>query len=110
MVRSRAEFTQFWFESVQRPALRRCWLRWAVAHAQTLTKISAGNPRDAQHASYLLDCDLFMTADRRYAQTLQLVADVAQFTMAKVLLVSRKPSDPIVPAISEALASANLAR
>jgi len=111
MVRSRAEFTEFWFKSVKVSALRRCWLRWAVDHAQTLTRIRGrGNPRDAQHVSYLLDCDLFMTADMRYEQTLQLVAEVAPFTMAKVLLVSREPNDPIVPAISEVLASASRVR
>jgi len=105
MTRSRAEFTRFWFEAVDRQAVRRCWIRWAVAYAQTLTKVTGGNPRDAQHAAYLCDCDIFMTADVRYAQTLNLVRRAAGFSMARVVLVRRSPDQSAVEAIGHLLAS-----
>ena len=52
--------------------MRRIWLRWAANLIQSESKITTGNPADEQHSTYLLDCDVFLTADKRYVDALQL--------------------------------------
>ena len=51
----------------------RTWLRRAVALIQHSMKLGRGNPVDAQLASYLVDADLFVTNDKRYARILEAV-------------------------------------
>jgi hypothetical protein len=53
--------------------MRRNWIREAIQFAQLAWKVGSGNPRDAQHASFLFDTDLLVTADKRYHLTLDLV-------------------------------------
>jgi hypothetical protein len=48
--------------------MSRNWLRWAVHFAQRASRIGKGNPVDGQHAPYLFDADLFITADKRLAR------------------------------------------
>jgi hypothetical protein len=100
----RANFTSLMFDEVELDRMRRWWLRWATDAAQAIIGgKTGGNPRDVQHASYLLDCDLFVTADRRYQRALSLVEKAAPFAMAQVLLVRRAREEPVVPAIARAL-------
>ncbi|MGC4940873.1 hypothetical protein [Kribbella sp. DT2] len=56
-----------------------------------------------QHSSYLVDCDLFLTADTRFASTLQIVKEDAPFAMAETRLVSGDRSVPVLERISAAL-------
>lgn len=100
----RADFTSFVFEEVEQNNVPRWWLRWATEAAQSVIGgKTGGNPRDVQHASYLLDCDLFVTADRRYQRALSLVQKAAIFPIAQVVLVRRARDEPVVPAIARAL-------
>jgi hypothetical protein len=105
MTRDGADFTTFFFDQVELAAMRRCWLRWATDFAQGFTKVTPGNPRDAQHAAYLVDCDLFVTADARYARTMATVAAACPFAFAAIALVRREEgqtiADAVIAAVSE---------
>jgi hypothetical protein len=83
-------FGRLWFEDLQLDDVRRSWLRWAINLVQTM-KVTAGNPADEQHASYLLDGDLFLTADRRYFDTIVEVRRQAPFEFAEPDSSKRDP-------------------
>ncbi|MFS8099301.1 hypothetical protein LFM09_19420 [Lentzea alba] len=84
----RADFTRFWLDDVQLNALPRQWVRWAVSTLQLTKKIDGlGNPADEQHSAYLVDCDLFLTTDKRYADVLGSVRAEAPFSIAEPRLV-----------------------
>jgi hypothetical protein len=84
----REDFTRFWINDVERANIPRNWLRCAVRIAQTYYKVTPGNPADEQHSAYLFDCDLFLSADRRYIGVLNLVREVSPFEFAEPRLVS----------------------
>lgn len=46
----------------------RWWVRAAVETAQATRTVTPGTPGDAQLASYLVDCDAFVTADAAFAE------------------------------------------
>jgi hypothetical protein len=98
-----SDFTKFWFQDVDLNAMRRNWLRWAVDLAQFDYKVTGGNPADAQHSSYLLDCDLFLSADARYVDVLKLVRGDAPFNFAEPRLVSGDRTMPIIDRLTAAL-------
>ena len=79
----------------------RAWLRSIVHWVQLETKVGAGNPRDAQHAAYLLDADVFVTADRRFHRVLELLRPWCPVAFAEVRLVPGHGS--IVDAIHRVL-------
>lgn len=97
------DFTKFWLDEVELERMPRNWLRWAVDLMQNDTKITAGNPVDTQHATYLLDCDLFLSADARYIRTLQQVGEDAPFSFAEPRLVNGDSAVPILERILAAL-------
>jgi hypothetical protein len=96
------EFTRLWLDEVDRVAMPRMWLRWACDMAQYTTKVTGGNPYDAQHVAYLLDCDVFLTADRRYYDALRLVGKAAEFPLCRVRHVKWPNTRPLVEAIIDA--------
>ncbi len=91
-----AEFNRFWLTDAERDALPREWLRWAVRTVQLTRKVTNGNPADEQHSAYLVDCDLFLTADRSFCEVLEIVREDAPFPIAEPRLVS---GDDAVPAL-----------
>lgn len=103
MTGSPEDFTKFWFYDVERCAVPRNWLRWAVHQVQTSMKVTAGNPYDDQHSAYLVDFDVFLSADKRYIQALEIVKNHAGFSMAEPRLVSSGLNTPIVDRLSAAL-------
>lgn len=78
----------------------RNWISAVTPFVQLHTKVTDGNPRDVQHASYLFDVDLFMTADRRYANTLEIVRKWSPVPFASVRIV--RPSEVTEALIEEA--------
>jgi len=92
----RTDFTRFWVEDVNVANIPRNWLRCAVRVAQSYYKITSGNPADEQHSAYLVDCDLFLSADSRYISTLNFVRDSAPFSFAEPRLVSGDRDIPII--------------
>jgi hypothetical protein len=68
--------------------LPRNWLRWALQTLQGTRKTSPGTPVDNQIGSYLLDADLFVTADKVFVSIVQRVANEAVVQIATPVLVS----------------------
>lgn len=68
------DFTQFWFDGVDEVSMPRIWLRWAVQTAQLMGKVTPSSPRDNQLSTYLPDCDVFVSADKRLIRAIALVA------------------------------------
>jgi hypothetical protein len=100
---SRADFTRLWLYDVDRGAMPRNWIRWATRLAQSTVKVTGGNPTDEQHSSYLIDGDLFLSADARYVEVLELVRADAPFPMAESRLVSGNRNIPILDRICAAI-------
>jgi hypothetical protein len=78
---SRRDFGHFILYEINEAHMPRTWLRRAVALIQHSMKLGHGNPVDAQLASYLVDADLFITNDKRYARILEAVRPVPRHHM-----------------------------
>ena len=72
-------------------------MRVLVPYAQLAWRLGQGEPQDAQHASYLFDTDVFLTADRRYAWALELVRSWTKTSFARVALL--QVGDPRVSSL-----------
>ncbi|MDG4791116.1 hypothetical protein O7626_35315 [Micromonospora sp. WMMD1102] len=99
----RADFTRFWVSDVVIEEMKRNWIRWAIRLAQAALKITAGNPADEQHSSYLVECDLFLSADARYVSTLELLRADAPFSVAESRLVSGDRSIAVLDRVAAVL-------
>ena len=99
----RADFTRFWIEDISVSNIPRNWLRCAVRVAQSYYKITSGNPADEQHSAYLVDCDLFLSADNRYISKLNFIRDSAPFSFAELRLVSGDRNIPIIDRLEAAI-------
>jgi hypothetical protein len=86
-------WARFWINEVQAADVPHHWLSHTAQRQLVLAKVTASSPIDAQHASYLTECDIFLTADRRYAGCLQDMADMAPFAFAEVMRVPGKTPD-----------------
>jgi len=82
-----ADFTRLWFDEVDAEEVPRDWVRCALAYTQLTMKISHGNARDEQHSAYLTDADIFLTADKRFADALREVRRQAPFGLAETHVV-----------------------
>lgn len=105
-----ADFTRFWTHDVELLNMPRNWLRWAVHLVQTTQRIGPGNPADEQHSTYLLDSDIFISADARYITALQAVHADAPFDFASPILASGDRNVPILDRIIGALDGAQIAQ
>lgn len=97
------DFTKFWLYDIDRDALPRNWIHWAVNFAQLEFKVTSGNPADAQHSTYLVDGDLFLSADARYVSVLKLVREDSPFSFAEPCLVSGDHNLPILDRLEAVL-------
>lgn len=89
------DWTNFWLEEVDPNNTQRNWLRWALNWTQMAQKVGQGNPVDNQYAPHLLDFDLFITADARFAKAIEVVRSHTSFAMAEVRCLKRT-SDALV--------------
>jgi hypothetical protein len=101
--RSKSDFLRLWAHEVDLVSMRRNWIRWAVNILQASEKVTNGNPSDEQHSAYLVDCDVFLTADQRYASVVRAVGEDAPFEMAEPILVSGDREIPVIERIRAAL-------
>ena len=72
--RIRAEphrWVTFWTRECAAELLPREWLRWAMSEVQALRKVTPGAPVDNQLVTYLVDYDVFVTADRTFAECVE---------------------------------------
>lgn len=97
------DFGRMWLKEARIEEVPRNWLSWAVEVVQWTPKVSSGNPADAQHAAYLLDCELFLTSDKRFARALEQVGRDAPFEFARCSVVRFDSSVPVAERIAEAL-------
>ncbi|MDJ0356048.1 hypothetical protein [Paenarthrobacter sp. PH39-S1] len=96
-------FVQMWLEEAHIADVPRNWLNWAVDVVQWTGRVGSGNPADAQHSSYLIDCDLFLTADSRFVDILERVRADAPFPFAATVLVDGDRAKSTADRIEHAL-------
>ena len=97
------DFRKLWLDDLRPTDVPRDWLRSAVRFTQREWKVGSGNPGDEQHSAYLIDADLFLSADWRFIKVLEDVRRQAPFGFAEPRLVSTKPHGPVLDAIVDAL-------
>jgi len=100
------DFRRLWFDSITERDVRRDWLRGAVNYYQIPAKIQDSNARDEQHSAYLVDADLFLSADRRLIDLLGKIRDEAAFGFAEPRLVALGANNDWFVSILEAGESA----
>lgn len=96
------DFLAMWLYQVEATAMLRNWVGWAIVWAQMQRKVELSGATDAQHSAYLCDCDLFLTADKRFAHALNVVAEQAPAPIAATRLV-RGGEEGIVESIFDVL-------
>ncbi|MEY6564557.1 hypothetical protein AB8B12_06305 [Streptomyces sp. PGLac3x] len=86
------DFTRFWLTEAEAARMPRNWLRWACGVALWEHKITKSSGRDHQLASYLPDCDLFLSEDRRFVRALERVKADAPFPLPEIRWVEIEAS------------------
>jgi hypothetical protein len=66
----------------------RFWLRWAFEHLQLFHKVTDGTPGDAQLATYLVEGDIVVSADKNFLRIAEAVRPYAEVPIAKTKRVS----------------------
>ncbi|MFM8857067.1 MAG: hypothetical protein ACKOI2_07645 [Actinomycetota bacterium] len=59
------------------------WIRAALVYTQLTMKVGPGNPNDAQHSSYLVEADLFLSSDKKLVAALNECRRQANFDLAE---------------------------
>ncbi|MFD0213035.1 hypothetical protein ACFVH9_29035 [Streptomyces hirsutus] len=103
MCASREVFNRFWLHGVEPENMPRNWLRWAADTVQADMKVTDGNPVDVQHASYLPDCEVFLTADKNFLRVLDRIAEQAPVPVGRARRVAPAAHRGIVEAIEHTL-------
>jgi predicted nucleic acid-binding protein len=101
--KDRADFNCFWYCDVQASNMPRNWLRWAIDVAQWERRITDSNPGDAQQGSWLVDADIYLTADRRFAQILDMVEPHFPGSFMATIRVVDRTTPSAVDAIARVL-------
>lgn len=65
------QWLQFWLYDAATNALPRQWMRWAHAFAQRFRRVTSGAPADTQLATYFIDADILITADKAMLDILE---------------------------------------
>jgi hypothetical protein len=89
-----ASFNSLWLYEVDVAELPREWLRWAVMLLQSVRQVTAGTPGDNQIATYVYDCDLFLTGDKAMVAILDRVRPHAPKPVAQARRL-RPNIDPV---------------
>ena len=111
VVRSdRASFVELFLYDVEEADLPRDWLRWACSTIQGTRRQSDGGPADNQIASYLIDADVLVTADKDLAAVVDRIGRERRVQMAHALRVRRDDYADTVIALLNADGSMQLMR
>ncbi len=94
MKRDREGWNRLWFYELESSRMARTWITEILPWAQLMAKVGGGNPRDVQHAAYLFAADVFLTADRRLVNALELVRAWAPAPFAAVHRIGGPPASP----------------
>jgi hypothetical protein len=66
-----AAWREFWLYIADKAELPRHWMRWAHSFAQRFRKVTSGSPGDTQLATYFIETDIFVTADKTLMEILE---------------------------------------
>ena len=94
-------FNVFWLYEVAAAQVPRAWLAWGIGLAQLEAKAQRSNGLDVQHSAYLLDADVFLSADRRFVTALAWLHEHRSTDFAEPRWVAAEGS--VVEAIADAL-------
>jgi hypothetical protein len=83
-----ASLTRLILHDTDARRMPRNWLRWAVATLQATRATSPGSAVDNQIGSYLVDADVFVTADKVFAAIVQRLRTEAPVPIARARLVT----------------------
>ena len=72
-----------WTREVEANRLPLEWLRWAFEHVQATRAGNDGTPVDNQIATYLPECDIFITADKVFADCVEKVRPHAPIPLGR---------------------------
>ena len=78
---------KFWLHEVETVRMPRHWLRWAFEFLQRQYAVSDGTPVDAQLGTYLVEVDLFLSADKTMVRIAEKCRADAPFRLAESLRV-----------------------
>jgi hypothetical protein len=73
---------KFWLHDVETVNMPRHWLRWSFEFLQRQYAVSDGTPVDAQIGTYLVDANLFLSADKTMVRIAEKCRDDAPFPLA----------------------------
>ncbi|AEG91359.1 hypothetical protein [Ramlibacter tataouinensis] len=82
-----ADLTKFWLRDVQAARMPRTWLRFALEFQQRFHRVTDGTPADSQLVTYLVDADLFLSADKNFVRMAQRCKAEAPISIASAELV-----------------------
>ena len=82
-----ADWFSLWTKEISRDEVPLAWLRWAFGWVQATRKTSAGTPVDNQIATYLPECQVFVTSDRVFAQCVEKVRPNAPVELGRAAQV-----------------------
>jgi hypothetical protein len=85
----RRSWNHLWLHEVDVNELPREWIRWAVSFLPGVRKVSPGTPGDNQLSVYCYDADLFVSADKAFAEIINRVRRDAPARVAEARLLSR---------------------
>jgi hypothetical protein len=78
-----ADWSRFWLYDLRLQRMRRCWLRAAFEFMQAYHKVTDGTPVDAQLATYLVEADIVISADKTFVMMAERCHQEAPFATAK---------------------------
>lgn len=78
---------RLWIREVTKEEMPLAWLRWAFEWVQATRKTTNGTPVDNQIATYLPECDVFVTADKAFAECVEKVRPHSPVTLGRGLCV-----------------------
>ncbi len=107
MRRDLPSVTRLFLYETDSSRLPRSWLRWALQTLHATRRTGPGTPVDTQIGSYLVEADVFVTADKAFAATVQRVVDESVIRVASPVLVS---ADTCVSTLKDLLTAAPSAR
>lgn len=103
MYSDRRRATKFFLEEIALERVVRNWIHnYAVEAAQLAMAITNGNPMDQQLAAHLLDCDVLVTADKRFHAVVSAIREHFDMGMARTAIAIRADLD-VVRSVERAL-------
>ena len=81
------DWFHLWLREVTEREMPLAWLRWAFAHVQATRTTSNGAPVDNQIATYLPECDVFVTADKIFAECIEKVREASPVAIGRAARV-----------------------